>query len=290
MKMKAILPSLLLFTLSGLKAQVSNQAEIVNTSIESASGESVKVLVNRAEDKDLMDAWKSLMKAYDAEDLKTKRKRGSATNVLIPAISTNKINVYAEVDEESKTALSLSSIFVEGELNLSATEAAKNMMVVLAREVSREATEDYLKEQEKALSALKSDLKDLKRDKERAEKSIDKCEKTIKESEKQLKKNEKEVVEVQENVETLSEGLSKTTDNEEMKKQEKALFSAQKDLKNLRRSNEKSTKDIEKCKAEIKDKQYELKQNEKDTKKTEKQIKEQEKVVEAAKEEVSFYR
>lgn len=290
MKMKVTLLSLLFFTLTNLNAQVSNQAEIVNTSIENASGEAVKVLVNRAEDKDLMDAWKSLMKAYDAEDLKTKRKKGSATNILIPTISTNKINVYTEVEEESKTAISLSTIFMEGEQNLSASEAAKNMMTVLAREVSLEATEDYLKEQEKALSALKSDLKDLKRNKEKAEKSIEKCEKTIKESEKQLKKNNKELVELQGSVEKLSEELSKTTDNEEMKKQEKALFSTQKDLKNLRRSNEKSTKDIEKCKAEIKDNQYELKQNEKDTKKTEKQIKEQEKVVEAAKEELSFYR
>lgn len=290
MKMKVTLLSLLFFTLTNLNAQVSNQAEIVNTSIENASGEAVKVLVNRAEDKDLMDAWKSLMKAYDAEDLKTKRKKGSATNILIPTISTNKINVYTEVEEESKTAISLSTIFMEGKQNLSASEAAKNMMTVLAREVSLEATEDYLKEQEKALSALKSDLKDLKRNKEKAEKSIEKCEKTIKESEKQLKKNNKELVELQGSVEKLSEELSKTTDNEEMKKQEKALFSTQKDLKNLRRSNEKSTKDIEKCKAEIKDNQYELKQNEKDTKKTEKQIKEQEKVVEAAKEELSFYR
>ncbi len=290
MKMKVLLVSLLAFSITGLNAQVLNKAEIVNASIDGASGDAVKVLVNRAEDKDLMDAWRSLMKAYDAEDLKTRRKKGSATNILIPTISTNKINVYVEVEEESKTALSLSSIFVEGELNLSASEAAKNMMTVLAREVSLEATEDHLKEQEKALSALKSDLKDLKRDKEKAERSIEKCEKTIKESEKQLKKNDKEQVEVQGNVEKLSEDLAKTTDNEEMKKQEKKLFSAQKDLKNLRRSNEKSTKNIEKCKAEIKENQYELKQNEKDTKKTEKQIKEQEKMVEAAKEELSFYR
>ena len=290
MKMKVLLVSLLAFSITGLNAQVLNKAEIVNASIDGASGDAVKVLVNRAEDKDLMDAWRSLMKNYDAEDIKTKRTKGSVTNALIPAISTNKINVYTEVEEESKTALSLSTIFMEGEQNLSTTEAAKNMMVVLAREVSREATEDYLKEQEKTLSSLQSDLKDLKRNKEKAEKSIEKCKKTINDSEKQLKKNDKELVEVKKAVADLSESLSKTSENDEIKKQEKALSSEQKNLKNLRRSNEKAAKDIEKCKAEIKDNEYELKQNEKDTKKTEKNIKEQEKVVKSAEEEVSFYR
>lgn len=196
------------------KSQTTSEARIVVESVSDLHGKAVEILINRAEEKDILKAWKSVLKDYEGE-VKVKGNSAEALEVLIPLISKNPLKVVAEVKSGPENQKVFVAIFMEGDINHSETATAKRLVEDMAKELSKEATEEYQNSQEKALKSLQAELKDLIRDKEKAEKNIEDCKESIKEAEYDLKQNEKDRTKLQEKIKEQEKKLKEA--NEEVK-------------------------------------------------------------------------
>ncbi|MEQ8907780.1 MAG: hypothetical protein RIC95_01185 [Vicingaceae bacterium] len=208
--MKAIKTLLLTFSFVVpffLIAQSGTEAKVVVESVGDSHGDAVEVTISRAEDKDILKAWKKVMKDYDG-DVSIKGNTATAVEVIIPLISSDPLKVQAEVKSGPKNKKVFVAIFEDGDINQSHTETAKTLVENLAKEMSREATEDHHGAQAKILKSLEGNLKDLIRDKEKAEKDIEDCKETIKDAEYDLKKNEKERAKLQDKIKAQKEKVN----------------------------------------------------------------------------------
>ena len=198
----------------GAQSQSTSEARIVVESVSGLHGKAVEILINRAEEKDILKAWKSVLKDYEG-DVKLKGNSAEALEVVIPLISKNPLKVVAEVKSGPENQKVFVAIFMEGDINHSETETAKRIVEDMAKELSKEATSKHHSNQEKALKALQGELKDLIRDKEKAEKNIEDCKKSIKDAEYDLKQNEKDRIKLQEKIKEQEKKLKDA--NEEVK-------------------------------------------------------------------------
>lgn len=174
-----------------LSAQNNTDAKIVVESVGDSHGDAVEVMINRAEEKEILKAWKKEMKEYDA-DVSIKGNSATAIDVMIPLISSSPLKVQAEVKSGPENKKIFVAIFEDGDINQSQTQTAKTIVENMAKELSKNATANFHSSQTKILSSLENELKDLIRDKEKAEKNIEDCKESIKEAEYDLKQNEKD--------------------------------------------------------------------------------------------------
>ena len=189
--------------------------------VGSESGNALSTKINRATEKDIIKAWKSKMKDFDSE-VKTKNATISATEVKIESIDPNTIEVFSEVRKSTDQEFELVVIFIKNgaplraETDLSGYTAAKNIVRNFANELSKEATENYQKDQVKAFEKAQKELEGAQKDQEKAEKAIadtKEAEATIKEKSKFLTENKKARAELVKKVDALN-AIVKTANDE----------------------------------------------------------------------------
>ena len=79
--------------------------------------------------------------------------------------------------------------------DLSGFTAAKSIVINFANKMSKEATEDYQKDQIKSFEKIQKELESTQKDKEKAEKAVMESKKAIKEAEANIKEKTKFIAE-----------------------------------------------------------------------------------------------
>lgn len=168
--------------------------------IGTENGTVLSTKINRATEKDIIKEWKSKMKGFDG-DVKAKKTTISATGVKIESIDLNPIQVFAQVRKSTDQEMELVVMFLKNGVplnsntDLSGFTAAKSIVRNFANKMSKEATEDYRKDQIKAFEKLQKELESAQKELERAEKAIKESKKAIKEAEATIKDKTKFVAE-----------------------------------------------------------------------------------------------
>jgi peptidoglycan hydrolase CwlO-like protein len=140
------------------------------------------------------------MKDFDG-DVKIKKSTLTATGVKIESIDSNPIEVVAEVRKSTEQEHELVVIFIKNGISMSAESdlagytAAKSIVRNFANEMSKEATEDYLKEQNKLVEDLVKDLEGAEKDHEKATKEIQDAKENIENAKKEIKEAEAKIKE-----------------------------------------------------------------------------------------------
>ncbi len=150
---------------------------------------------------DIIDAWKDFLD----HDYKAKTKRDKKNdeyftdNAMLSGVSgSNTVDVYAKIDEKSKTSSVLTVWFDLGGAYLSSREhptqydEAEKMLRRFETGVLRAQTEKELKEEEKKYKKQDEQLKRLVRDNEGLHKDIENYKEKIKKAENDIIKNNDE--------------------------------------------------------------------------------------------------
>ncbi len=118
------------------------------------------------------DAWESFIKEYKGKTNYSKKEKEFLTNdATIKEMSENTVDIYARVDDKADKGSSITVWFNLGITYLSQKEfpkqfeVASKMMDKFSQRVSSDLLEQLLKEEEKVLKNLESDLKTWKRKK-----------------------------------------------------------------------------------------------------------------------------
>ena len=206
-----------------LVAHAQKQTTITETSenIADANGNALRVEIFRADTKTILKEWKSKMKNYDGE-VKIKKDELTATNVIISLISEHQIKVYAKVKDYTKESKEVFFIFLNGSQAVSSSSdisgytAAKEIVSNFASELSKEATEKFYEDQDKALNKLQGELKNLIKEKEKAEKEIEDCKDSIKDNEYKIVENKDKQADLVKKIETQKKIVKDAKNNKEV--------------------------------------------------------------------------
>lgn len=200
MKMKPLfLAAFLTFSVGAFSQEATTVIE-KTASVGSENGIVLSVKINRASEKDILKEWKSKMKDFNG-DAKTKKEVVTATSVKIESIDSNPIEVIAEVRKSTEQEFELVVMFVKNGAPLSSTSdlsgftAAKSIVRNFANEISKEATEDYQKEQVKMLDKATKEYESAVKDTEKAQKAIEDAKAKIEEAKKTIKEAEAKIKE-----------------------------------------------------------------------------------------------
>jgi len=198
--------SLVLFSLNSLQAQkkvsVTESAEEIN----GVKGTALTVIINKSSEKEIIKEWKKTMKRYGAS-VKTKKNEAYASNANISTISEYPIQIFSKIKnnkkEESQT---FSAIFLNGNIPISKSSdvsgftAAKKIIEDFANQMSKAATTEFMKGQEKMLSTYNKEVKNIEKESKKASKDIEKKKKEIEKLENTVKDNEKRKVELEKKI------------------------------------------------------------------------------------------
>lgn len=196
--MKTILSftaAVLLFA-GSLYAQTSVERKTMSEGIY----EAIVIQIPGLEKKDVGDLWVDFLKDYYGVRSKYNRKTKEyfSDDADIAAIGLgNTVDIYATVEERGNDS-ELSVWFDLGGAYMSAREhsdrhlEAEKMLLRFGLEAAKEQVRMEIKDQEKALGGLETDLKKLENDKERLEREIEKAQEAIARAEQGLKENAQE--------------------------------------------------------------------------------------------------
>jgi len=184
----------------------------VNTEIDGEEGNAMRFVIHRADEKTISKAWKSVMKNYRAK-VKTPSNKILASEVIIPSIQDEPIEVFAKIEEIDASKNAFIVMFVvngkaitESE-NVSAFTAAKIVSSEFAYKMSKEATHEHYEMEAKKMNDLKEQNEELKKTIEKSEKAIEKAKEEIKEHEKIVKESHKKMEEVMKKMEQQEKNL-----------------------------------------------------------------------------------
>ena len=145
---------------------------------------------------DAESKWKSFLKDFKNEKVKSEKGEIVGDNVLIKDWGNNPVDVYATFEEDKKTNVVIMHVaFDLGGAYLTGSDGDKHKMAEklikeFAIKTTKEALEDKVKDQEKALSKLEDNQKELEKDNKNAKSDIESYEEKIKKSEDDINKNE----------------------------------------------------------------------------------------------------
>ena len=174
----------------GINAYAQQATTVISKTetVGEESGSALSTKINRASEKEVIKGWKSVMKNYKGS-VKTKKTTITATEVLIDAIDSKPIKVVAEVRMSTVQEHELVVIFmkngspISAESDLSAYTAAKVIVSNFANELSKEATEAFLKEQTKLSEGLQKDFDKAEKEQKKAEEALQEAKEEIKKAE-----------------------------------------------------------------------------------------------------------
>lgn len=178
----------------------------------SKDGFMVEVYVHKKDD--LEDAFKHFLKQYDAKVSVKKEIFGD--NAMIKDLSANFVDVYAVIEEKTKTsqnlmvAVDLGGAFLSKGQQKDQAQVFEKLLYEFAIKTSKETVLGEVKEAEKALSKQEKELEGLKSDKTDLEKNIKDYEEKITKAKGDIEKNtqmqadsEKKIAEQKEAVKLL---------------------------------------------------------------------------------------
>ncbi|MCB9245495.1 MAG: hypothetical protein H6606_03615 [Flavobacteriales bacterium] len=194
------------FVVSGqVFAQISEPVPVM-AEMSKGKANGWQVYIPSATEKDAENAWRKLCKGFNARpDRVRKTQDHLAENVLIPALSLDTFNLYAQFKEDEAGAYITSFVEFRGSfLNNHQFKKESAIWVEMLRDMAnrtaREIYEDRLRDAEKELSQRNKELEKLYKEKEGYEKDIRDCEKTIAERRTQIEQNSKEQLKSKEGI------------------------------------------------------------------------------------------
>jgi predicted nucleic acid-binding Zn-ribbon protein len=245
---------------------------------------------------DVQSAWKSLMKDYKNEKVKSDKNEVFGDNILIKEFGNNPVDVYATFEENKKDmTVKMHVAFDLGGAYLTSSsehkdkyKEAEKIIKAFAVKMTKEPLQQKVKDAEKVQSKMEDDQKDLEKDNKNLKGDIEdnrgkiaKAEKeiTVKEAELVKKKGE---IEIQKKVVDASAGAVSEQANASKKIYEKLVDQQkdiEKDIKGLK-------SDIESYNSKIKKAEDDIKKNESDQEKKKSEISKQKDLVSEAKKNV----
>lgn len=161
---------------------------------------------------DVMSKWKSYLKDFKNEKVKTDKNEIFGDNVLIKDWGNNPVDIYTTFEEDKKTKTVIMHVaFDLGGAYLSGSDgdkhkSAEKMVKDFAVKTTKESLGDKVKDQEKVLGKLEDNQKDLEKENKSFKSDIEDYKSKIKKAEDNISKNEsdqakkKAEIEAQKNV------------------------------------------------------------------------------------------
>jgi hypothetical protein len=145
---------------------------------------------------DVESKWKSYLKDFKHEKVKSDNGEIFGDNVLIKDWGNNTVDIYTKF-EEDKTAktVTMHVAFDLGGAYLTGSDgnkhqSAQKMIKEFAVKTTKESMGDKVKEQEKVLGKLEDNQKDLEKDNKNSKSDIESYKEKIKKAESDIQKNE----------------------------------------------------------------------------------------------------
>jgi len=145
---------------------------------------------------DAESKWKSYLKDFKNEKVKSSGNEVMGDNVLIKDWGNNPVDVYATFDEDKKTKIVVMHVAYDlGGAYLSSSDgekhrAAEKMVKEFAIKTTKESMGDKIKDLEKIASKLADNKKDLEKENKNSKSDIEDSKAKIKKAEDDIKLNE----------------------------------------------------------------------------------------------------
>lgn len=192
---KVILTVAVCFALTAVNAQKISVKD-GSEKFSSGSHNAYSVVIYETSKDDVESKWKSYLKGFKNEKVKSDNGEIFGDNVLIKDWGNNPVDVYTTF-EEDKTAktVTMHTAFDLGGAYLSSSDGdkhsgAKKMVKEFAVKTTKESMENKVKDQEKILSKLEDNQKDLEKDNKNSKSDIENYKAKIKKAEEDIAKNE----------------------------------------------------------------------------------------------------
>lgn len=157
---------------------------------------------------DVMSKWKSYLKDFKNEKVKSDKNEIFGDNVLIKDWGNNPVDVYTTFEEDKKEKTVIMHVaFDLGGAYLSGSDGdkhkgAEKMVKEFAIKVTKESLGDKVKDQEKILGKLEDNQKDLEKDNKNSKSDIENYRDKIRKAEDDITKNESEQAKKKAEIET----------------------------------------------------------------------------------------
>ncbi|MES2134525.1 MAG: hypothetical protein V4506_19415 [Bacteroidota bacterium] len=279
----------LLVTLTGMTA-VAQRIELKEGSEKFSTGTqnaiSTTIFANKQDD--VQSSWKSLMKDYKNEKVKSDKNEVFGDNVLIKEFGNNPVDIYATFEENKKdmtvnmhVAFDLGGAYLKSSEQKDKYNEAEKIIKAFAVKMTKEPLQQKVKDAEKVQSKMEDDQKDLEKDNKNLKgdivdykNKITKANQDIVTKNAELEKKKSEI-EIQKKVVDASAGAVNEQAKASQKIHEKLMDqekSIQKDLKGLK-------SDIDDYNGKIKKAEDDIKKNESDQDKKKSDIEKQKQLV-----------
>jgi predicted nucleic acid-binding Zn-ribbon protein len=280
---------LLAITASAQRIELKEGSEKFSTGSQNAI--STTIFANNQDD--VQSAWKSLMKDYKNEKVKSDKNEVFGDNILIKEFGNNPVDVYATFEENKKDmTVKMHVAFDLGGAYLTSSseqkekfKEAEKIIKAFAVKMTKEPLQQKVKDAEKVQSNLEDDQKDLEKENKNLKGDIEdykgkisKAEKEITEKEAELTKKKGEV-EIQKKVVDASAGAV----SEQAKASKNILDKLQGQQKDIEKDIKGLKSDIDSYNGKIKKAEDDIKKNESDQDKKKSDISKQKDVVSESK-------
>ena len=178
------------------------------------------VYIRETNKKDVEKEWVSLMKKNKAKV--SSKKEIFADDAVLPAISTNTVDVYAIVDQKGAdveliVAFDLGGAFLNSKDHGSQYKVAEKMVYDFAVEISKQSVQTAIAAEQKKLGDLEKKKSNIEKDTEKKEKEIEDYKKKITDNEQDISTNQKDLENLENEIKSQQNSIS------EMEKKYKAI-------------------------------------------------------------------
>lgn len=192
-------------------------------SIGDLTGNALSITIVRADKKEIIKEWKSIMKSYDGS-VKTKGDNIYTSDARIESISSGNVQINAEINKEKGNNHLFTVIFksekgaVSSKDDISGYTAASFIVSKFAKDLSVKAATAYKESQQKKFMSLQKDKKTLEKENIRLTEKIEDYNKKIIEAKETIERNKKALL----------------RKKEELEKQEKVVLESDQELKSIK--------------------------------------------------------
>lgn len=160
---------------------------------------------------DVMDEWKSKLKDFKNEKVKTSGKEIIADNLLIKELGNDPVDMYSIFDEKGDKSIEMKVAVDLGNNNyLKSGDKSKyleKMMKEFAVQMSTESLDKQIKDQNKIIAEITDKQKSLEKKNEDLKKDIESYKEKIKKAEEEIKNNEAEIEKKKQELATQQKAL-----------------------------------------------------------------------------------
>ena len=169
---------------------------------------------------DIESAWKSVLKDFKSEKVKSEKDELFADNVVIKEWGNNTVDIYTTFEENKKAktvamhvAFDLGGAYLKSSEQKEKFDYAQNLVKDFAVKMAKIPVDEAIKDQTKLLSKFEDNQKDLEKDNKNLKSDIESYKEKTKKAEGDIKKNEedqtKKKVEIENQKKALAESKKK---------------------------------------------------------------------------------